>query len=158
MVGFGYLTLRPQYICTIDGVEQPCDSELICASNLPYREDTQDFNYVRNWIREMDLMCTNHWLSNLMMSAFFVSVSLAGFTLGSAPQKFGYRKTLRFVLCVNSTAQLIMLFVPIFWVRCLCFACLGGTHIKKSFIVGWLDGFLRLKDKGLVTSFMLAFE
>jgi hypothetical protein len=51
-----------------------------------------------------------------------------------------------------------MLFVPVFWVRCLCFACLGGTHIKKSFVVGWLDGFLRLKDKGLVTAFMLAFE
>lgn len=50
VIGFGYLTLKPDYICVIDGVELPCEADYICQNQPSFREDLHAGNYVHNWV------------------------------------------------------------------------------------------------------------
>ena len=144
VLGFGYLTLKPDYMCTVNGVETTCDAEFICSNpDVNYREDTLARNYVNNWVQEMDLICESRNKINVMMSVTFVASCAAGWLFSEMPRRYGNQRVMTYLLFINSLAQVLCLFVANFWIRVLCFGIFGLTQVKMSFILAWIDGFVR---------------
>lgn len=62
------------------------------------------------------------------------------------------------ILIANSLAQIVCFLISNYWVRMLCFIVFGLTQVKMSFILAWIDGFVRQKDKSVVNGIVICLD
>ena len=145
---FAYLILEQKFLCTDnstinsngDHIWKECSAEYICGMrqnvgdgnmHFSYKVDTSYEYYIKNWYTEMDLMCTSSSVIGIMYSQFFIGTVMGG-CLAFLPDRVGRKKSVIGGMFVSLIAQSVMLFVPNFLVRTVCFWLIGFSNLKNS--------------------------
>ena len=85
-------------------------------------------------------------------------VILSGIIFSHVPDKWGYKKTIKIFGTANLLAQIVILCVPNFSVRLLCFGIMGICYTKSLVTYVWLAGFVMEKNLSLVNGFMSSYD
>ena len=94
--------------------------------------------YLDNWFLEMDLVCTPATTIGLMITAYYIGFAIGGLFF-AMPDKYGRKPSVIFGLSVAILGQIVMLYIPNFWVRMAMFGVLGLSQIKNSVSYVWLS-------------------
>lgn len=125
---------------------QACSQEFVCENRgqpgFKYHEDTQDANYLQNWMQEMDLSCVDRSQINLIYIPFCIGSIVQSFLFATLPDRRGNKATIKLVSTINLAAQIIALLVPVYTVRALCFFVMGLCFLKYTTPYAWLSGFV----------------
>jgi len=129
---FGFLTLSQTYKCmnTPDSEEVSCTNLEICAPSdahvlYSWRYETENPNFLINWIQEMDLMCEKRTTINWIVTVYYIAFGLAGLLMWKLPDKLGNRTTFKIFGTIHVIVWWLMLLIPNYWIRLGAFAVMG---------------------------------
>lgn len=106
----------------------------------------------------MNLMCMDrNWISLILMTYHVMSI-VSGLIFGKVPDRWGYKKTIRVFGCVNLLAQIIVLLVPNYYVRLICFGVMGLCYTRYLVPYAWATGFLMEKHLSIVNGLMSGYD
>ena len=74
------------------------------------------------------------------------------------PDRLGNRATIKIVSTLNLAAKVVVLLVPSYVVRMLCFFVMGLCFLRYTTAYAWLSGFVMKKHLGLVTAVMTSYD
>ena len=85
----------------------------------------------------MDLVCEDPRRTNLQVSARYAAYGAAGLLFFALPDKLGRRKTLLVTWAIQTVAQFVMIFVPVYEARLASFIVFGLCMLKQSVPYVW---------------------
>jgi MFS family permease len=89
-------------------------------------------NYFDNWFNQMDLICVPPSKYMALGSVFYLSAGISGILFGGLAESMGRKKTVFTLQAISSAAQLLILFIPNYWIRIACFLVLGTSQLKNG--------------------------
>jgi MFS family permease len=92
---------------------------------VEYTIDVTYANYFDNWFNQMDLICVPPSKYMALGSAFYLSAGISGIIFGRVAESMGRKKTVFILQTISSASQLLILFIPNYWLRIACFFVLG---------------------------------
>jgi hypothetical protein len=78
--------------------------------------------------------------------------------LSNLPDRWGNKRTIHLISTLNLLAQIIALFVPLYFVRMLCFFVMGLCFLKFTTPYAWLSGFVEHHNHSLVCALMSSYD
>lgn len=106
----------------------------------------------------MGLMCEDRHKINLIEMAYLIAYGCVGLFVFPLPDRWGCRKTMAVFGTMHVCAQLCCLLIPIYFVRLVCLAVLGGCALKNATSYAWLFGLIMSKDISVVCGFLNAWD
>lgn len=157
--GFGYLTVKPTYLCREGDLFSQCDAATICNSDtLEWKYDTAASGYIENWAQQMSLTCVSEAKVGLMITAYFVSYAVGGLLLFPLPDRWGRRKTFALFGGLSILGQFLILLVPNYTARLCGYCLMGVSGIKNSACYVWLFDLVQTKHKSIVCGLINSFD
>ena len=134
-----------------------CSAETICNSKtsdeLIYKVDKSYDYYFNNWYVEMDLMCKTPMQIGFMVSVYFIGYSI-GASLSFLPDTIGRKKSVVISLSISILCETVMLWVPDYNVRCVCFFITGLFQLQNSTSYQWLSESVASSYKSTIITIM----
>ena len=103
-------------------------------------------------------MCVSRSKISLIVTAYVFAFGLAGMLFVRLPDKWGRRKTQAIFGSIHILMQLFIIFIPVFYIRLICYAVMGACQLKNSGCYGWLYDLLETKHKAVASGFLTGFD
>jgi hypothetical protein len=162
--GFGMLIMENDYLCRTSPDDQwaACTLAEVCSAPeigpFEHKIDVTSFNYVRNWLLQMDMECAPKTVVGSMIACYSVTAGISGLFLFSLPNKWGRIKTMRVFGGLSVLAQLIIIFVPNLHARQFGFGLLGLSQLKNGVSYVWMFEGVESNIKSTVCGIMNTFD
>ncbi|CAI2365007.1 unnamed protein product [Moneuplotes crassus] len=86
-----FLELIPPMQCLIENKWETCEKEQACAPGAQYVLVEDDKYSLKNWVTDLDLVCSPEWKIGLIGSAIFVGMFLGALVLSPISDTYGRR-------------------------------------------------------------------
>ena len=97
-------------------------------------------------------MCRNKFEINIILTIYSIFYSLGGLLFFTLPDKIGRLSSFQIFSTMSLISQLIITFVPVYWIKMIGFIIFGFSQMKSSLCYVYLFEFLHSKDKSFSCS------